>query len=321
MRITVSIVNYNTWEDTLACIESVLSCKGGASETAVEILVHDNGSTALPSITALGEHVFVHRSNRNVGFGTGHNSNFGRCKGDFFLVLNPDTRPSAEALHALADTLEARKALGAVAPQLVDQDGRIERSCRRFPTAACEISRGLLPVGLGVPGVSQIRMLEWDHRSDRLVDQPPGAALMFRREDFAALSGFDTSFPMYFEDVDLCKRTWETCGPIQFVSAIKCIHFREGTARHYRTPTTFWTEWSRQLYHRKWTSAATRMCLVSPFQAVSSLVRALGLIVLSLTTTDYSLRSGRRQKAAGYFMFLASRFYRRDGFWRSRYLW
>jgi GT2 family glycosyltransferase len=152
-------------------------------------------------------------------------------------------------------------------------------------------------------------MLDWDHADERVVEQPPGAALAVTLADYLRVGGFDERYPLYFEDVDLCKRLWEQVGPIQFTPRVQVQHFREGTARMYRSKSTFWIEYSRRIYVRKWFGSA------APIGLVSSLVGCfLRAVVLSLLKGHQSRDAWPRAK--GYWLATLAWFLPADRFWR-----
>jgi GT2 family glycosyltransferase len=244
---------------------------------------------------------------RNIGFGAGHNRNAVSAEGEVFVILNPDTSLSAGMLTTWVRFLVDRPpGVSAIAPQLVGDDGICERSCRRFPTLATEVSRAF---GLEHRLPWTTLMLDWDHSEGRLVEQPPGAALALTLADYRRIDGFDEKYPLYFEDVDFCRRLWEQSGAILFAPDVRVQHAREGTARVYRSKSTFWIEYSRRIYVRKWFGAAAPTGLV--LSLIGCLLRA---VVLSLPMR--SSRADNRPRAKGYWLASLAWFIPIDKLWR-----
>jgi len=143
------------------------------------------------------------------------------------LLLNPDVE-----LNTSVDPLEdacSRDAVGLATGQLVDLQGRVQTgfTLRRFPTPlalAFEVM-GINRLFPGNPVNRRYRCLDLDLSKPSEAEQPPGAFLMFRREVWQRLGGFDTQFhPLWFEDVDFVKRA---C-----LLGLKIQYLPEVTARH-----------------------------------------------------------------------------------------
>jgi hypothetical protein len=120
------------------------------------------------------------------------------------------------ALEALARYLDDHPEAGIVGPRLLNPDGSLQRSCFPFPSPM----RPPLqtdPIGrlVGrVPGLGEWSFATWSHDRVRVVPWVTGAALVIRRRAFDDVGGFDESFFMYAEEIDLCyrakQRGWET---------------------------------------------------------------------------------------------------------------
>lgn len=144
----------------------------------------------------------------NPGYGSALNEGAQIASGKYFLLLNADAWPTpgaTEKLVAFADTLPSA---GAVGPRLLSPDGSLQQSVRGFPTLwrlATEyyFLRWLAP---------RSRLLNafyaggFAHDSVQEAEFLVGAVLLVRREAFEEVGGFDASFFMFNEEVDLCYR-------------------------------------------------------------------------------------------------------------------
>lgn len=121
------------------------------------------------------------------------------------LVLNADAAITEGASQALLGVLEGDIAIGAVGPRLIDAEGRVHPSVARFPTPA-----RVLISETGAWKLPGLRTSDWrpfvDPPRAAPVDWVLGAALMFRREAFMSVNGFDPNYFLYYEEVDLCRR-------------------------------------------------------------------------------------------------------------------
>jgi len=233
------IVTYNSADEIGPCLHSLIpemvKCDG-------EIIIVDNASTdeSLAKIWAeVGEFadIRVIENKLNVGFSLGNNQGFDAATGKHLLILNPDTVLQPGAIKKLLETLGSDDSLGAVAPQLLWPDGGIQRSCRRFPNHWDVITNatGLNLIFPRSPIFNAWKMGDFDHDSTREVDQPAAAALLVRGSVLRALNGFDHQFPMFFSDVDLCRRIKNEGFKILFTTDARVVHLGGSTIFKNRT--------------------------------------------------------------------------------------
>jgi hypothetical protein len=224
--VSVVIVNWNSGPLLAQCLRS-LAAHGGDCE----VIVVDNASrdTSLEFAPPPRLRLEIVRNGRNLGCAAGNNLGWRRSAGESVLFLNPDTECLPGALASLAERLGASPEHWAAAGQLVDPAGRLQAgfNVRAFPTVASVTAQMLLLEALwpGNPWSRRYRMSDWDHRTFRYVEQPAGACLMVRRRALEALEGFDESFhPAWFEDVDLCRRIYNSGGLIAYEPAARFVH-------------------------------------------------------------------------------------------------
>jgi GT2 family glycosyltransferase len=155
------------------------------------------------------------------GFASNHNAAFKLAAGDFFCVLNPDIRLNSDPFLALVGELESRT-VGAVAPLILDAVGAIEDSARPFPTLSSLICKAL--------GAQPKRYYEIGDRS-LSPDWVGGMFMLFRRDAFSAVSGFDPRYHLYYEDVDLCARLRLAGYDIRLVPSATAVHLARRQSR------------------------------------------------------------------------------------------
>ena len=205
MNVSALVVNYNARKHLLECVRSL------RAEGVRDIVVADNDSTdgsrqALRSddrdvrfVPTGGNHGYGGGANRGVDCVSGH--------ADALLVMNPDTILQPGAVKAMAEALEADPKAGIVGPRLDNPDGSLYPSARIFPSIIDALGHGLL--GLFVPSnrwTRRYRMLDVPAEEARRVDWVSGACFLIRRKTWDDLGGFDESYFMFLEDVDLCWR-------------------------------------------------------------------------------------------------------------------
>ncbi|SVC43192.1 uncharacterized protein METZ01_LOCUS296046, partial [marine metagenome] len=144
----------------------------------------------------------------NVGFTKAVNQGIKIAGSEYIFILNPDTQLTEGSVERLMKKISSDNTIGLVAPQLRFFDGGIQYSCRRFPTfwnVLTEMMR-LSRIFYRSRLFNSWKMGDFDHKMERDVDQLAGAALMVKKDLLDELSGLDEQFPMFFSDVDLCRR-------------------------------------------------------------------------------------------------------------------
>ena len=204
------IVNFNTKPHLLRCVASLLE------ERVEPVVVVDNGSTD-GSEAALAQDfpgVKWIPMGANIGYGAAANQGAAVTGAKYLLVSNPDVVVDPGAIEALVALLERRTDVAAVGPLIVDATGQLYPSARRFPNLAEAVGHAIVgQFWPGNPFSRRYTMAEWDHGRAREVDWVSGSCFLARREAWEAVGGFDSSYFMYMEDVDLCwrlrKAGWE----------------------------------------------------------------------------------------------------------------
>ena len=163
---------------------------------------------------------------QNRGFAGAVNQGVRASNSDFFLLLNPDVN-LLDPVDALVD---ATSRYGLAAGQLVDEHGRAQSgfTIRRFPTPASLIFElfGVNRFWPSNPVNRKYRYLDRPNDQKGPVEQPAGALLMFRRDVWERLGGFDEKFfPIWFEDVDFCRRAAQAGYQIEYLPNVQAAHY------------------------------------------------------------------------------------------------
>jgi GT2 family glycosyltransferase len=208
---SVIIVTYNSEEHIASCLKAL------AGETQWQIILIDNASidSTMQRARETGVDVRILLNRANVGFAAALNQGAKMATGEVLLVLNPDVIITAGSLSKLAETLW-QGGVGAATGMLVATDGcpAVGFNVRRFPTLGRMLAEVLLINRLWKrnPLNREYRCLDFDHSALQEIEQPAGACLAVKREIWESVGGFDEAFyPVWFEDVDFCRRL-HLCG-------------------------------------------------------------------------------------------------------------
>jgi N-acetylglucosaminyl-diphospho-decaprenol L-rhamnosyltransferase len=210
----------------------ILSCLDALAEMAPEVVatVVDNASTdgtveQVRQRAAVNPRVKLVANRDNRGFAGAANQGFAAAVGDPILLLNPDVRLRTP-LSALSEACQEH---GLAAGQLTGPDGRAQAgfTIRRFPTPM-SLAFELLGINRLWPSNAvnrRYRYLDRDLNREGPVEQPAGAFLMTRRDVWEQLGGLDEGFhPVWFEDVDFCRRAAGAGYRIAYVPQVRAEH-------------------------------------------------------------------------------------------------
>lgn len=225
MDLSVVIVSWNTRADLERALAAVASAQ---CPLEIETIVVDNASTDGSASMVERKFPWVRRitNARNVGFAGANNQGLRAARGEFVLLLNPDTRVEPCAFSTLVDFMRAHPDAAACGPRLLNPDGSLQLSCRRFPRLITGLFRKA-PLGRLLPDNPFNReylMSEWDHDQVREVDWVSGAALCLRRSVANHVGPLDDGYFMYCEDVDWCYRARQAGYAIYYVPQAAITH-------------------------------------------------------------------------------------------------
>jgi GT2 family glycosyltransferase len=215
------IVTYNSAEVILSCLDALAEMAPDVAATVVDNASSDD--TLKHARMRSGIKIVANADNR--GFAGASNQGFRETEADHILLLNPDVRLRT----SLVALVEACQEHGLAAGQLTGPDGRPQAgfTIRRFPTPLSMIFEllGINRLWPGNPVNRRYRYQDRDLEQPGPVEQPAGALLMIRRDVWERLDGFDENFhPVWFEDVDFCRRAVESGYRIEYVPQVRAEH-------------------------------------------------------------------------------------------------
>jgi GT2 family glycosyltransferase len=194
----------------------------------VEVLVVDQES--LDGSAEMTEQQFPEarliRQKPNLGFAGGNNVALRQARGRYVVLLNSDTVVRPGWLTEMVAFADAHPRSGQIGPKLLNPDGTLQYSCRRFPTLGAGLFRHT-PLEWLAPNNRFTRdylMREWDHASPMEVDWLSAACVMVRREVVDQIGGLDEGYFFYFEDVDWSYRTHQAGWDVTYIPTPLVIH-------------------------------------------------------------------------------------------------
>ncbi|MDZ7269006.1 MAG: glycosyltransferase family 2 protein [candidate division KSB1 bacterium] len=304
-HLAVIIVTYQSAAHIGACLASL-----PAAEPRRRLTIHliDNASTdntmeivaqAVRELPAPRVVVHMVRNPDNVGFTAALNQGLALCPREApILFLNPDTVLPPASLARLLDELYKHDRVGVMAPQLhylraspragtalpAFSDATIQPSCRRFPryTDLLFEFTGLSRAFPGSRRCNRWKMGDFDHRSSAAVEQPQGACLLARPQVVQALGRWDERFPLFFSDVDWCRRVWQAGWQIRFTAQVKVFHALGASVKQVR-PAAVWSShvsfWRYFWKYRRSPLEAFWLILLAPLFLFTAVLRIAGYLL------------------------------------------
>ena len=225
MKLSIIIVSWNVVEDLSNCLKSI-----GENPLSgeFEIIVVDNASTdgTVDVIKSDFPEVKIIANNENLGFAAGNNRGISEASGAYVLLLNPDTIIHPRSLDGLIGFMDDNADVGLCGPKLLNGDGSIQRSARRYPSFRGALHRHTAFKSLGVFKGEYKKWLMKDFGQDEQkdVEQLMGAALIIRKSVLDKVGGMDERFFMYYEEVDLCYRIKQAGWRVVFLPGASITH-------------------------------------------------------------------------------------------------
>jgi GT2 family glycosyltransferase len=232
LQLSVIIVNYNVKYFTEQCLYSVVkACKN----LEAEIIVVDNNSTDDSYTFFINKFANVHFiwNKENIGFSKANNIGLRQATGRYILFLNPDTIVAEDCFEKCLDFYCAQNNIGAMGIRMIDGEGNFLRESKRsFPSISTSFFK-LSGLTMLFPRSRIFARYYLGNMPNNINQQVPvlsGAFMMVEKKLLDVIGGFDETFFMYGEDIDLSYRI-ERAG-------FKNYYFSETTIVHFKGEST-----------------------------------------------------------------------------------
>ncbi len=241
-KLSIILVTYKS-EDNLGKLLDTI--KKSAGQVTHEVIVVDN-YPADKSVSIAKKHPTkpqVYPQTANLGFSKGVNIALKYVKGEYVLLLNPDTLPKGKAIEKLVGFAEKHPGLGAVAPKLLDYTGKTQPSCYRFPTIINAIRQYFL-------GHKNYFNKYYPGNKTTKVEIAVMAAFLLPMEVIKKVGGLDEKYFLYYEDIEYCRRLSRFNLPIYFYPQAQVKH-AHGASGNFKSHLSSPLAKSAEIYHGK----------------------------------------------------------------------
>ncbi|MDK1724762.1 glycosyltransferase family 2 protein [Dellaglioa algida] len=248
--LSLAIVTYNNEEKIVGTIRSIVNAI--PSEVSYRIYIIDNGSkdNTISNLKKIkNKSIQIVTSDKNAGFGYGHNFILDRINSKFHIVINPDiTIRDNKQLQMMIDYFN-NHTIGMIVPNLLNDDGTTQYLLKNNPTVLDITIRFF---GNKFFSKRQRKFVNMQTNYDEIINvqYASGAFMAFDTKIFIEIHGFDTRFFMYFEDADITRRVNQVSKAI-FLPTMKVNH-SWSRAGHKKVRYMIITFKSMVKYFNKW---------------------------------------------------------------------
>jgi GT2 family glycosyltransferase len=261
MKLSICIVHYRQEKELGKFLESIFRF---APRCEFEVIVVDNsvrgelesGSVDFETVKMRfhdKKNVQFIVSDRNLGYGRGHEVAVRESRGEYIALCNSDLEACEGSFDCLVEYLREHEEVGLVGPRLMHDNGSTQDSYRRFP---CFLDHVVKKAGLAAVFNKRMgRYLMWDKDPGVIekVDWVVGAVMVMRRSVYKRVGGFDKRFFLFLEDTDLCREVGGLGLEVVYVAESIFFH-------HYRRLSERSSSFLRNLLHRTfWNHVASSL--------------------------------------------------------------
>lgn len=237
--VSIIILNWNGIADTKECLASL----NNITYKNYEIIIVDNGSkdnsiTELKKLQARNNKIKLLQNRKNLGFAGGNNVGYKAAKGSFILFLNNDTIVSKNFLTVLVNKINTSDKIGAVQPKILNYSEK---------NIIDSIGSYLINTGF-LYHFGHNKKDNGKYNKESKIFTMKGACMLFKREVLEKVGIFDDKYFAYFEETDLCQRTWIAGYSIWYVPDSEICHKGGQTAKHLPSAFVNYHSYKNRIY-------------------------------------------------------------------------
>ena len=252
-KVTIVVVNWKTPRLLAGSLRSLLA---DPNSNQFEIVVVDNnsGDESVEMLRRDFPQVQTIANTENVGFSKACNQVIPDAKGEYVLLLNPDTVVVDCAVSKMAEYMDRNPECASVGPKVLNADGSLQLACRRsFPNPAAAFFRlsylsFLFPKH---PVVAKYNLTNADPDKEIDVDALSGSAMMVRKTVIDEIGLLDDDIYMFGEDIDWCWRFKEAGYAVRYYPEAVVYHYHGASSRFRRVGTTIFLHKGMEVFYRK----------------------------------------------------------------------
>ncbi len=223
IQLSIIIVNYNVRYFLEQCLHSVLDA---CININAEVIVVDNNShdSSCEMIQQKFPHIKLIANKENTGFSKANNQGIAIAKGEYILILNPDTVVAEDTFEQILNFAKNKQNLGALGVKLIDGTGAfLPESKRGIPTPKVSFNK---LTGISSKHTGKYYASHLQENEAGVIEILVGAFMLIKRSIYSEVNGFDEDYFMYGEDIDLSYKIHKKGYQNYYYPQTKIIHYK-----------------------------------------------------------------------------------------------
>ena len=225
MDLSIIIVSWNV-RDKLKENLKVLYLSEGDIDFEVFVIDNDSRDGSADMVAKEFLQVKLIRNKENAGFARACNQGIKEARGDYILLINPDTRVLPNTLINMLEWMSTHERASVAGCHLVDEQGMTIKHVRRFPRVFDQLAI-ILKLPHIFPGIlNKYLRADFDYAQEAAVDSIRGGFFMvYTGKDRQLPFWLDERYFLWFEEVDFCRRVKAAGGEVWYTPAAKCVDY------------------------------------------------------------------------------------------------
>lgn len=224
MDLSIIIVSWKV-KDKLK--ENLTALFNSQSDFSFEVFLVDNHSQdgTVEMVRSYFSQVKLIANDKNLGFARASNQAIRYATGRYLLLLNPDIKVFPETLANMLGWMDNHLEASVAGCRLIDQQGRIIKQVRAFPTVWDQLAIVLKVPHLFPAILNKYIRVDFDYSQAAPIDSIRGSFFMIRRETIEKVGLLDEQFFLWFEEVDYCQRVSQVGGQVWYTPVAECLDY------------------------------------------------------------------------------------------------
>ena len=230
-KLSIIIVSYNSISFLKDCLDSLIT---NPTKNSFEILVVDNASDdgSVEMVKKKYPYVRLFKNDNNIGFAAANNLAIKSSQSEYILLINSDCQVYRDSLDDLVSFISENENIGIVGPRIINSDGSMQFSCRRFPSIFDAGMHTILTnIAPNNPFSRRYKLVDIKRDEPFEVDWVSGSCMLIRRKALADTGYMDENYFMYVEDTDLCYQMWKKGWKVFYYPNAEILHHIGGSTQ------------------------------------------------------------------------------------------